>query len=117
MVRIALYASASAAALSFATQLAHAEDKIERVVVTASRIGATPESRLGTAVTVIDGKQLDERQTRFLGDILRDVPGIAVSRSGGVGAKTQVRMRGAEGNHTLVMIDGADVGDVGLQLR
>ncbi len=109
MSRIAFYASTSA--LCLAASLAHAEDKVERVVVTASRIGATPESRLGTAVTVIDGKQLDVRQTRFVGDVLRDAPGIAVSRSGGVGAKTQVRIRGAEGNHTLVMLDGADVGD------
>lgn len=108
MVRIAIYA---VSVLCLAAQLAHAEDNVEKVVVTASRIGATPENRLGTAVTVIDGKQLDERQTRFVGDVLRDVPGVAVSRSGGVGAKTQVRMRGAEGNHTLVMIDGADVGD------
>ena len=111
MFRIALYASASAFALGLA---AHADDtsgKVEKVVVTASRIGAVREDRLGTAVTTLDRKQLEERQTRFVSDVLRDVPGIAVSRSGGAGTQTQIRMRGGESNHTLVLLDGADIGD------
>jgi vitamin B12 transporter len=101
----------SASVLALLATSAHADEPIEKVVVTASRIGGVAEDRLGTAVTVIDGKQLNERQTRFVYEVLRDVPGIAVSRSGAVGSKTQVRMRGAEGNHTLVMFDGADVSD------
>jgi vitamin B12 transporter len=101
----------SAAVVSLVAPLARADEGVEKVVVTASRIGKVAEDRLGTAVTIIDGKQIDERQTRFVGDVLRDVPGVAVSRSGAVGSKTQVRMRGAEGNHTLVMFDGADVSD------
>ena len=109
MSRLVLLASASL--LGLAIPSAHADEKVEKVVVTASRIGKVAEDRLGTAVTIIDGKQIDERQTRFVGDILRDVPGVAVSRSGAVGSKTQVRMRGSEGNHTLVMFDGADVSD------
>lgn len=109
MSRFTLLASASL--LTLAIPFARADEEVEKVVVTASRIGNVAEDRLGTAVTIIDGKQIDERQTRFVGDVLRDVPGIAVSRSGAVGSKTQVRMRGAEGNHTLVMFDGADVSD------
>jgi vitamin B12 transporter len=84
---------------------------VEKVVVTGTRIGKVAEDRLGTAVTVIDERQLDQRQTRYVGDILRDVPGMAVNRSGGAGGTTQVRMRGAEGNHTLVLFDGADISD------
>ncbi|PMV78939.1 TonB-dependent receptor, partial [Pseudomonas sp. FW306-2-2C-B10A] len=41
-------------------------------------------------------------------DILRDVPGVAVSRIPG---QTQVRLRGAEANHTLELIDGIEVSD------
>src|SRR5262249_32953524 len=63
------------------------------------------------AVTVIDAKQLDERQTRFVSDVLRDVPGVEVNRSGAVGSLTQVRMRGGEANHTLVLLDGTDMSD------
>ncbi|MBP6013594.1 MAG: TonB-dependent receptor [Alphaproteobacteria bacterium] len=101
----------SVSALALLATPAFADQPVEKVVVTASRIGKVAEDRLGTAVTIIDGKQIEDRQTRFVGDVLRDVPGVTVSRSGAVGSKTQVRMRGAEGNHTLVMFDGADVSD------
>jgi len=78
------------------------------VVVSASRVPvATRES--GSAVTVITEKQLDDRQVRIVSDVLRDVPGVAVNRSGPMGTLTQVRLRGAEGNQTLVLIDGIEV--------
>ncbi len=44
-------------------------------------------------------------------DTLRRSPGVSVSRSGGPGALTQVRIRGAEANHTLVLLDGFEVSD------
>ncbi len=44
-------------------------------------------------------------------DQLRALPGVGVSSSGGPGALTQVRMRGAEANHTLVLLDGIEVSD------
>jgi vitamin B12 transporter len=86
-------------------------DSIEKIVVTGNRIGQTTEDRLGTAVTVISDDQIVQRQTVYVSDILRDVPGVAVSRTGGPGGATQVRTRGSEGNHTLVLFDGAEVND------
>jgi len=114
MSRIAFLSSASALALSLVVPAAHADEpsaKVEKVVVTASRIGATPENRLGTAVSILTREQIEDRQTRLVSDVLRDVPGVQVNRSGGVGTLTQVRMRGAEGNHTLILLDGADITD------
>ncbi|QXQ07085.1 TonB-dependent receptor [Sphingosinicellaceae bacterium] len=84
----------------------------ETIVVTASRSGdAVRVDQLGASVTVLDAAALDERQTRQVSDILRDVPGVAVNRSGGVGGLTQVRLRGTEGNHVLVLIDGIKASD------
>ena len=60
---------------------------------------------------MLDGAALEQRQTRVVSDILRDVPGVAVSRSGAVGGLTDVRIRGAESNHTLVLIDGIEASD------
>ncbi len=40
--------------------------------------------------------------------------GFAVSQSGGIGSFTEVRLRGAEANHLLVMIDGIDINDPAL---
>ena len=70
-----------------------------------------PIAEIGSALTIITEEQIEERQTRILSDILRDVPGVAVSRTGPAGAVTQVRIRGAEGNQTLVLIDGVEVND------
>src|SRR5690606_6493548 len=50
--------------------------------------------------------ELERQQVRHAGDALRGLPGVSVSRLGSVAGQTQVRIRGAEGNHTLVLIDG-----------
>jgi len=73
--------------------------------------GRTPvgTTETGRSFTVLTGKQLEERGIRYLGDALRFVPGVAVSRSGGVGGLTQIRIRGAENNQVLVLIDGVEV--------
>ena len=82
------------------------------VVVTGSRSGDGTEVRnLPASVTLISNEDLAERQTRIVSDVLRDVPGIAVSRTGAIGGMTQVRVRGSEGNHVLVLIDGIKASD------
>jgi vitamin B12 transporter len=92
---------------------AMAEEKIEQhpeVVVSASRV-PVPAQEVGSAVTVITATDMERKQVRFVSDVLREVPGVTVSRSGSVGSFTQVRIRGAEGNQTLVIIDGVEVND------
>lgn len=84
----------------------------DTIVVTASRAeGGISTATLGASATVLLPVDLENRQTVIVSDVLRDVPGIAVSRLGGVGGMTQVRMRGAEANHTLVLIDGIEAAD------
>lgn len=88
------------------------DDHGETIVVTASRSGeGVPISQLGASVTVLDTDALHKRQTRIVSDILRDVPGIAVNRTGAIGGLTQIRVRGTEGNHVLVLIDGIKASD------
>ena len=78
------------------------------IVVTGTRSEPVRADLIGGSVTVLDAVALERRQTRTVSDILRDVPGVAVSR---VAGQTQVRLRGAEGNHTLVLVDGIEVSD------
>ena len=66
---------------------------------------------LPASITVIDAAALQQRQTRIVSDVLRDVPGVAVNRTGGIGGLTQVRIRGTEANHVLVLIDGIEASD------
>jgi len=77
------------------------------IIVTASRSGdAVPRSLVAASVSVIDSDDIEQRQIRQVSDVLRDVPGIAVNEVAGL---TQLRLRGAEGNHTLILIDGIEV--------
>jgi vitamin B12 transporter len=71
-------------------------------------IGGAPAYTIGNAVSVVTGDELRAQQVRNAVEALRSLPGVAVSRQGGVGNLTQVRIRGAEGNHTLVLIDGIE---------
>jgi vitamin B12 transporter len=97
---------------SFWTSMAIAETvtELEPLVVTASRT-AIPAQQAGATMTVVTREQLEQRQVPFVADILREVPGLAVNRSGGVGALTQIRLRGAEADQILVLIDGVEAND------
>mgnify|MGYP001552491145 FL=1 len=110
-VGASLLAILAASPLTALAQVAQ-PSTVDPLVVTASRSGdATPIDLIGASVSVIDDAALQQRQTIVVSDVLRDVPGVAVSRTGAVGGFTEVRIRGAEGNHTLVMIDGIKASD------
>lgn len=67
--------------------------------------------KVGSAVTIVTGVQLKAQQVRNAADAIRQLPGVSVSRTGGFNGLTQIRLRGAEGNHTLVLIDGVEAND------
>jgi len=69
------------------------------------------ESAYGRAHTVLTADDLARQGATTVADALRRVPGLAVSDSGH--GLTALRIRGGEGNHTLVLIDGvrASAGD------
>lgn len=75
--------------------------------------GLTPieAQAYGRANTVMTAEDLEQRGVTTVEQALRRVPGLAISASGESNA--QIRIRGAEGNHTLVLIDGvrASAGD------
>ncbi|MEN3976034.1 TonB-dependent receptor [Emcibacter sp. SYSU 3D8] len=83
----------------------------DTIFVTASRAPAEAYT-IGNAISVLTAEDIEQRQNPVISDLLRSVPGIAVSRSGGPGQLTQVRMRGAEGNHTLVLVDGVEANEL-----
>lgn len=66
---------------------------------------------LGTSVGVVGGAEIEAQQTRYTADVLRSLPGVQVNRGGGPGGVTDVRIRGGEANHTLVLVDGIAVND------
>ena len=92
------------------SSVAGGEEIRDTIIVAASRI-PVPLIAAGSSVSVINREQIEARQAVFAADLLLDVPGIAVSRSGGIGSQTQIRVRGAEANQVLVLIDGIEAND------
>jgi vitamin B12 transporter len=102
------------AALVAAAQDCTAETTLlPETVVSASR-EPIAGARVGSAVSVVTRDDLEIRQAPTAVDVLREIPGIAVSRTGSFGGQVDVRIRGAESNHTLVLIDGIKVNDPSL---
>lgn len=82
----------------------------ETVIVTASRLPETA-SETAASVTVIDQSLVEHLSPPLVGDLLRLAPSVAVATGGPAGSLTQVRIRGAEANHTLLYIDGIRAND------
>jgi len=99
-------------ALAFCSS-AGAEEKVANIgeiVVTATR-DELPIEQVGSSITVVTAKQIEQQQKRTVADALRMVPGLDVVRTGSSGGTTSIFMRGAKSEHTLVMIDGIEMND------
>ena len=97
------------AALSHAVQ---SPSISEEVVVVASKVPMDSRAS-GRAVSVFDAQTIADLGSPYAADLFRYMPGVAVSRTGGYGGLTQLRVRGGEANHTVVLIDGVDVSSAG----
>ena len=84
----------------------------DEVIILSSSKVSVPEKEVGGSVTIITRDEIERSNAATLVDLLRIVPGVAVSQSGPYGALTQVRIRGAEANHILVLIDGVEANDL-----
>ncbi len=83
---------------------------VPEIVVTATR-SPLSIARAGSAISVIPAEEIQRSSSKSVADLLRTVPGLSVVETGGPGATTTVRIRGAEARQTLVLIDGIRVND------
>ncbi len=84
----------------------------EQVVVSASLGGAlAPE--VGSSVTVVSSDEIENQGAETVADALRNVPGVAINRTGQMGAVTGAFIRGGNSNYNLIMIDGIPMNDFG----
>src|SRR5690242_15395439 len=81
-----------------------------QIVITASR---APESEEQTpaSVTIISARRIERLDEPLVSALLRLTPSAAVATSGPGGSLTEVRIRGAEANHTLLFVDGIKIDD------
>ncbi|OYW94641.1 MAG: TonB-dependent receptor [Caulobacterales bacterium 32-67-6] len=90
---------------------AEASNAVRAVVVTANR-APTAAAAVAQAVTVIDRADIEASQAILIPDLLGRTAGVTLSRNGGPGGVTALRIRGAETDQTLVVIDGVRLNDV-----
>lgn len=112
MTRSILYATAAAVLFPLSAHAQSADEAgapLTEVVVTATRLPAIVADTPGARV--IDRAAIEQRGAAFAADILQDIPGLSVVRSGAFGGVAQVRIRGATPGKTLVLVDGAPVND------
>jgi len=88
------------------------EESIEEILVSASMIPVSIQ-RTANAVDIIDEDDLANSASLDISDLLRNISGLAVSQTGALGSQTQVRVRGSEANHLLVIIDGIEANNPG----
>ncbi len=81
------------------------EAKLKEQVITATR-SKTRQNLTGSTVTVIDREEIRLRDKRSVHELLRTVPGVTVTQSGGPGKVASVFLRGSNSNQTLVLVDG-----------
>ena len=82
----------------------------DAIIVTASRLPET-EASSPASVSVVDSAEITRLGAPLVSDYLRLLPSTAVAVSGPAGSLTEVRIRGAEANHTLLFIDGIRAND------
>lgn len=110
MKRHLLYSTAIlAAAFALPAVAQDVDTEVDEVVVTATRLPAIVADTPGARV--IDEAAIRQRGAVFAADILADVPGLSVVRSGAFGGVAQVRIRGATPGKTLTLVDGVPVND------
>jgi vitamin B12 transporter len=84
-----------------------AETDIEPINVTASRL-VEPSA---ISLSVLDADRIERQHGRDVLDLLRTTAGISATQPGGPGGISEVFLRGAESNFTVVLIDGVRVND------
>lgn len=104
-----LFLAAAAAAPAPASD--PAEDPDRNIVVTASREPAEAQHSVMPVTTVRQEVVRPGPYLPIAADALRAFPGLSVATSGPHGSQTQVRVRGAEANHTLLYVDGIRFND------
>jgi len=83
----------------------------DEIVVTATRAPLKLSDTLAAA-TVITRRDIEASGAIDLPTLLQGLPGVEISQAGGFGTQTAIRLRGAESDHTLVLVDDLRVNSV-----
>lgn len=112
MKRISLFLGASLLSLTHG-QVANAESVTlpddDEIVTVGTIIGESNTEGFSSPISVLTEGDIENRNQSYISELLRSQPGVSVNRSGPGGALTQIRLRGTEASHVLVLVDGIEV--------
>ncbi|MCH1414141.1 MAG: TonB-dependent receptor plug domain-containing protein [Glaciecola sp.] len=97
------------------TTVAHAQntnEPLETIVVSGSH-SAMSIAQLAGNVSVMTAAEIANSQAAFVSELLVQFAGVDISTNGGVGQFAELRLRGSETNHILVLLDGIAINDQG----
>ncbi|MDO8800649.1 TonB-dependent siderophore receptor [Phenylobacterium sp.] len=89
---------------------AEAANPVSELIVTAAR-GPQDPAKVGQSVTVLNAAVIAASQQVLVSDLVSRTVGVAYSRNGGPGGITTLRIRGAEGDQTVAVVDGVKIND------
>ncbi|MFT4091532.1 MAG: TonB-dependent receptor [Asticcacaulis sp.] len=98
---------AATATTTFATT---SENPKDTIVVTATRL-PTPILKTGQSVAVLDAATIEDKQTLNVAELLALTPSVTIAQNGGLGTVATARIRGAESDHTIYVLDGVRLAD------
>lgn len=90
----------------------YSQDEIDlgEIVVTATKT-EKPIEEVVNNITVITPNKIENKNSLTLSDLIRDISGVDVSRTGSFGSTTSIFLRGCEAKHTQILIDGIKLQD------
>ncbi|PKI00908.1 TonB-dependent siderophore receptor [Glaciecola sp. 33A] len=110
--KFSLLAAIFAASCSTSIFALEQNRSIETISVMGSR-APVDKSTLAGSVSFINADIIEASGAATVTDLLRSFASINISQSGPTGTLTEIRFRGSESNHILVLVDGVEINDIG----
>lgn len=101
----ALFAGIFAGGSAVAQEATDVEESLPKIIIEGNRLKGTVKD-IGAAITVISEKEIAESGAVTVPELLRRQPGVDVVQSGPTGGNVSVFLRGANSEHTLIVVDG-----------
>jgi vitamin B12 transporter len=100
------------AALAFAPGLVIADNQLSQIVVTANNTEQTQRS-VTANMHVITREEIELGQYQTFAEALRNIPGVFIQNSGGIGQATSIFVRGASSanRQVLILVNGIEMTD------
>jgi vitamin B12 transporter len=108
---LVVFITTSHLALSQSKDSVSSSNTLNEVIVTANKI-EQKQNTTGKVVTIINTQQLNAQAGRSIAQVLNEQAGLSLPGSlSNAGTVPSIYMRGASSGRTLILIDGAPVGD------